>query len=321
MVGHYQHYFNLGLIGMAVTSIDKGWVEVNDKLCETLGYTREELITLSWAEITYPDDLEADLAKFEKVLAGTIEGYTLDKRFVRKDGSVIFTSISVSCIRKDDSSIDHFVAFVQDITDHKIIEMKLNQMNIDLEQLVANRTKALEEANKQLKVRSDTDYLTKLSNRSFYERRLEENIASAKRNDSYLSLLMIDIDNFKAYNDHYGHDNGDPALLHVAESMNNSLSRETDLVSRFGGEEFVVLLPATDSEGALAIAEKIRKNIEALAIKHTKSEAGVVTVSIGIEALKADKLNKRDLFKHADTALYLAKENGKNCSHVYAVQS
>jgi PAS domain S-box-containing protein len=146
----YHNYFNLGLIGMAVTSLEKGWVDVNEKLCEILGYPRKELIELSWAEITYPDDLEADVAEFERVLSGEIEGYTMDKRFFRKDGVVIYASISANCIRKDDGSIDHFVAFVQDITDRKSIEIKLNQLNAKLESLVVNRTKELEEANKQI---------------------------------------------------------------------------------------------------------------------------------------------------------------------------
>ena len=316
----YQNYFNLGLIGMAVTSLTKGWVEVNETLCEILGYPQEELIKLSWTEITHPEDLQADVAEFERVLAGEIEGYTMDKRFIHKDGKVIFASISANCIRRDDGSIDHFVAFVQDITDRKTAEIELHRMNSELELLVANRTKELEEANKLLRVRSDTDCLTKLSNRRFYERRLDENISTAKRNETCLALLMIDIDSFKAYNDHYGHDNGDLTLVHVAESIASSLPRGTDLVSRFGGEEFVVLLPSTDAAGALVIAEKIRINIEALDIKHAQSNTGVVTVSIGVEAIKADKLNKIDLFKHSDIALYSAKDNGKNSSCLYSGQ-
>jgi diguanylate cyclase (GGDEF)-like protein/PAS domain S-box-containing protein len=313
----YKNYFNLGLIGMAVTSLEKGWVHVNDKLCDIFGYPRKELIKLSWAEITYPDDLAADEAEFERVLTGEIEGYSMDKRFIRKDGRVIYASISVGCIRRDDRSIDHFVAFVQDITKNKTAELKLHQMNIELESLVTSRTKELEEANRQLKISSETDYVTKLTNRSFYERRLSENISTAKRNGTSLSLLMIDIDNFKAYNDNYGHDNGDITLRHVAESIERSLQRDTDLVSRFGGEEFVVLLPSTDATGALAIAERIRLNIAALGINHVLSDAGIVTVSIGIEAMKADNLNKIDLFKHSDIALYLAKDKGRNCSYLY----
>jgi diguanylate cyclase (GGDEF)-like protein/PAS domain S-box-containing protein len=302
---------------MAVTSLEKGWIDVNEKLCEILGYPRKELIELSWAEITYPDDLEADVAEFERVISGEIEGYTMDKRFLRKDGVVIYASISANCIRREDGSIDHFVAFVQDITDRKVIEIKLHQLNNELESLVAIRTKELEEANKQLSISCNTDFLTKIPNRNFYERRLGENIATAKRNDTCLSLLMIDIDNFKAFNDNYGHDSGDITLCDVATSIEKSLQRETDLVSRFGGEEFVVLLPSSDAEHALFIAERIRMNIEALDIKHTKSDAGVVTVSIGIETMKGDKLNRIDLFKHSDIALYSAKNNGRNCSYLY----
>ena len=129
---------------------------------------------------------------------------------------------------------------------------------------------------------------------------------------------MIDIDNFKTYNDYYGHDCGDIALCKVAKSIEKSLQRETDLVSRFGGEEFVVLLPSTDAENAFTIAETIRVNIQALDIKQTKSNIGVVTVSIGIEVMAADKLNRKDLFKHSDIALYLAKKNGRNCCYLYA---
>ena len=301
---------------MAVTSLEKGWVDVNQKLCEILGYPKEELIKLSWAEITYPDDLKADEAEFERVLAGEIEGYSMDKRFIRKDGVIIYACISANCIRNKDGSIDHFVAFVQDITDRKAAEIKIHNMNAELESLVASRTKELEEANRQLKISSDTDFLTKLSNRSFYERRLGENIATAKRNNTPLSLLMIDIDNFKAYNDNFGHDNGDIALLKVSESIQKSILRDTDLACRFGGEEFVVLLPSTNAASAFSIAERIRINIEALEIKHTQSS--IVTVSIGLEAMNADKLNKRDLFKHADIALYAAKDNGKNCSYLYS---
>lgn len=145
----FQKYFNLGLIGMAITSPEKGWLNVNDKLCEIFGYSREELKKLTWSEITYPDDLNIDLSQFNRVLEGEIEGYTLDKRFLNKEGNIIYATISVNCIRNDDCSVDHFVAFVQDITKRKLAEIKLQEMNTELELLVASRTKELEEANKQ----------------------------------------------------------------------------------------------------------------------------------------------------------------------------
>ena len=128
---------------MAVTSLEKGWGEVNNKLCEIFGYPREELIELSWAEITHPDDLKADEAEFERVLAGDIDGYTMDKRFIRKDGNVVYTNISVKCIRRGDGSIEHFVALIQDITERKKIESKLEKHRNHLEELVKERTNEL----------------------------------------------------------------------------------------------------------------------------------------------------------------------------------
>jgi PAS domain S-box-containing protein len=123
----FRGYFELGLIGMAVTSLEKGWVYVNDRLCEIFGYQEDELTNLTWVEITHPDDLEADVAEFDRVLAGEIDGYAMDKRFIRKDGKVIFASISAKCVRNSDGSIDHFVAFVQDISERKEAETALRE--------------------------------------------------------------------------------------------------------------------------------------------------------------------------------------------------
>ena len=138
---------------------------------------------------------------------------------------------------------------------------------------------------------------------------------------SLFSLLMIDIDHFKDYNDSHGHYSGDIALRKIAESIDKSLLRETDLAARFGGEEFVVLLPATDTTAALAIAEGIRMNIKSLRIQHDASDAtSLVTVSIGVATLQAELLNKTDLLKQADKALYIAKQAGRNCCQVFSAE-
>ena len=102
----HRSYFNLPLMGFAVISPEKSWIDVNDRLCEIVGYTREELVTLTWAEITHPDDIEADVAQFNRVIEGVSEGYSLDKRFIRKDGGVIDVSLSVCCVRKPDRPND-----------------------------------------------------------------------------------------------------------------------------------------------------------------------------------------------------------------------
>ncbi|MEG3641015.1 PAS domain S-box protein [Magnetococcus sp. PR-3] len=133
-------YFELGLIGMATTSPGKGWVHVNDRLCEILGYERDLLVTKTWRELTHPDDLGADLVALDKVMTGASDGYTLDKRFIRQDGQVIHASISASCLRLPDGSVDYFVALVQDISARKRMELDLQQEKERAES--ANRAKS-----------------------------------------------------------------------------------------------------------------------------------------------------------------------------------
>ena len=123
----FRSYFELGLIGMAITSPNKSCVEVNDEICRILGYERSELLRMTWAEVTHPDDLAADVAQFNRVLAGEIAGYSMDKRFIRKDGQVIDATISGKCLRRTDGSVDYFVVLLQDITERKRSEQTLRE--------------------------------------------------------------------------------------------------------------------------------------------------------------------------------------------------
>ncbi|MBF0459280.1 MAG: PAS domain S-box protein [Nitrospirae bacterium] len=121
--------FEFSTIGIAITSPEKGWVTVNEKICNMMGYTRQELSQMTWSEITHPDDLKSDVTQFNRVLAGEINGYSLDKRFIRKDGSVIFTTLWVNCKRKDDGNIKYCVALIQDITGRRKIEEEREQFH------------------------------------------------------------------------------------------------------------------------------------------------------------------------------------------------
>jgi len=122
-------FYDLPFIGMAITSPETlRWVKFNDRLCEILGYSHEELVEISWSEITHPDDLDLDMAEFEKTLRGESEGYVMDKRFIRKDGQIIYATIDVKCIRKSDRTVDFFVATIQDISDRKVAEAKQKQI-------------------------------------------------------------------------------------------------------------------------------------------------------------------------------------------------
>jgi len=141
-----RSFFEIPLVGACITSPTKGWLEVNDSLCRLLGYTREELERLTWSELTHPDDLAADVERFDRVLRGDIDGYSLEKRFLRKDGSVVPVDLAVSCVRASDGSVDHFVALLSDITERKRTEEQLRLHRERLEELVAERTAQLEKS-------------------------------------------------------------------------------------------------------------------------------------------------------------------------------
>jgi diguanylate cyclase (GGDEF)-like protein/PAS domain S-box-containing protein len=122
---HFRAYFERSMIGMASTSLHRGWLEVNDRLCEILGYRREALITKTWADITHPDDRDADTAQFYRILSGEIDDYQMDRRFLRPDGSVVYTRFAVRCLRTEDGDIDHLVALVDDISERRRSEDRL----------------------------------------------------------------------------------------------------------------------------------------------------------------------------------------------------
>lgn len=132
-----RSYFNSPIIGIAITSPQKGWLETNLRLCEMLGYSADELMGgLNWADLTHPDDLAADVAQFERVLTGEIDNYSLDKRFVRKNGEIIWTRLGVGCVRKSDGSLDYAVAILENITERKQAEEKLREREAHLRALI-----------------------------------------------------------------------------------------------------------------------------------------------------------------------------------------
>ena len=162
------------------------------------------------------------------------------------------------------------------------------------------------------------DGLTDIPNRRSFEDHSEREFRRAERDRLPLSVIMMDIDNFKPYNDHYGHGPGDDCLRRVARTLTRVAGRPRDILARYGGEEFVALLPSTDVSGAAELAEQFRSAVESLGIPHEYSDAGkVVTLSLGVSTMSAledrhDSEKLGELLARADTALYEAKKLGKN---------
>jgi len=136
----FRRLFDLGLIGMAITSPTKGCLEVNDELCRILGYQREELLRTSWVDLTHHDDIAADLAQFDRVMAGEIDGYTLHKRWIHKDGGVVHSIMSAKCVRRAGGSVDYFVVLVQDVTEGKHAEEDLAEARFELARIMRTTT-------------------------------------------------------------------------------------------------------------------------------------------------------------------------------------
>lgn len=176
-------------------------------------------------------------------------------------------------------------------------------------------TRQLEEANERLEREASTDGLTDVANRRVFDERLELEWRRCRRSRQPLSLLMIDIDHFKRFNDLHGHVAGDECLKAVAAAMTTTISRAADLVARFGGDEFAAILPETTEERSNHLAEELRRKIEELALGEF-AKPGKITTSIGVSTVVPDRERSlADLIRSADKSLYIAKGEGRNVVH------
>lgn len=191
----------------------------------------------------------------------------------------------------------------------KELQEKIEELEVTKKQLI--------DLNVELKILSTIDGLTQIPNRREFDEVINREWKNTKRENNDLSLIILDIDYFKLFNDNYGHVEGDECLKLVAKTLKNCLKNPYDFIFRYGGEEFAVILPNEGIEAACKIAEHIRKNIEELGIIHKKSNvSNVVTVSVGI-ALMKQGLEIKEFVDQADQALYKAKNAGRNQIAVY----
>ncbi len=181
------------------------------------------------------------------------------------------------------------------------------------------RDKKLREQALELQTQTFSDGLTGIPNRRRFDAHMEDEFRRAKRLGSPLSLIMIDVDYFKNYNDNYGHQRGDECLILIAAALSRRIGRPCDLLARYGGEEFMAVLPDTNVEGAAQLAEGMREEVEALALEHAYSNAAPhVTISLGvITQIPQSHTAIPHLIGAADRALYRAKHSGRNCVVVY----
>ena len=220
-----------------------------------------------------------------------------DYRALTKNGNYVWIRDVVHVVRDAQGEVESLVGFMFDISERKKTEEKLIALQKELEAL------------------SYLDSLTGVANRRMFDTILEREWAAAQRNRTPLSLILLDIDYFKQYNDHYGHVHGDECLKLVAQTLSDVATRPRDFLARFGGEEFVLVLPETNTEAARKIGERCRGFIAHAQIPHAKSFIGnTLTVSLGIGTTIPAKGDDATAFiKEVDRRLYEAKQNGRNC--------
>lgn len=268
---------------------------VSPSVVEVLGWQPEDLLDGSYRELVHPDDIPAMRRLLEDCHAG-LAPRGLEYRCRRHDGSYVWLEINPRLYHAPDSGAPAgFVNVARDVSWRKAREEELQRAFEDAKHLAS------------------TDSLTGVANRRHFDLVLEREWLRAAREQTKLSLLLMDVDFFKPYNDIYGHLTGDACLRSIADAVQLALKRPADLLARYGGEELVVILPSTDSDGALQIAEHIRYGIEDLDIPHTGNAGNRVTISIGCATLvPLPGSAPAALMLAADRALYQAKSFGRN---------
>uniref|UniRef100_A0A7V4XQK6 diguanylate cyclase n=1 Tax=Acidobacterium capsulatum TaxID=33075 RepID=A0A7V4XQK6_9BACT len=281
---------------MVLTDLEGRRIYVSSAARTLLGWSPKDLLGKTYQSgIVHPDDVPA-LEEALNDVRRTGEGRTLTYRCQHKDGSYLWVEASLM-LHRDMQSHEPvgFVNVVRDITSRKAAEERMQRAYVELQAL------------------AEIDALTGVANRRHFDKVLEAEWKRAIRTGAPTALLLIDVDWFKNYNDIYGHLEGDVCLRSIATWISVCIHRSTDLVARFGGEEFAVILPDTDETGAAALGERIREEIEARKVMHRGNEFGHITISAGCASLMPMRgTSGTMLIDAADKALYRAKSSGRN---------
>jgi len=269
---------------------------IGPQIERVLGWSQDSWRTVDdWATRIHPDDRHKTV---DFCVSQSQQGvdHEADYRALTADGEYVWIRDVVHVIRRPDGSVDCLVGFMFDISERKRVEDKILQLQKELEAL------------------SYRDALTGIANRRMFDRILDVEWGQARALGEPLSLVIVDIDFFKQYNDRYGHPQGDACLKEVARVLDRAAARTRDLCARLGGEEFALVLPATDEAAALAVAQRCASRLARAALPHAASSvAAVVTCSMGVATIVPGSQDAPRLFIDlADTRLYRAKAAGRN---------
>lgn len=275
----FEATFAYAPVGIAHVGLDGRFLRLNDRFCAITGWSRDELLVHGFQQITHADDLDADLAYVDGLLAGGTDRYTMEKRYLRPDASSVWVNLTVSLVRDTDGRPEFFVSVIEDLSDIK---------------------RAQAEALR--------DPLTGLFNRRGAIERIRRATAPETRRHGRLGLIYLDLDGFKAINDRQGHAAGDACLVEVARAIGGVI-RPGDSAARVGGDEFIVMMSGLGSSGLARVAGRLRAAIAGVGT----GGGWRVSASLGgLAWIAGDEETPESLIARADQAMFRAKQAGKD---------
>ena len=275
--------FRLAPVGIGIVDLDGQTIMANDTLRMMLGYTPDEFASKPWVDYTHPDDVQPNIDLHARMAAREIDHFALEKRFICKDGSVVWASLTSSMVYAADGSPDYVIGMVQDITERKRLEERLGHQAFH-------------------------DSLTGLPNRRLFHDRVDQALARMREDGGAVAVLFVDLDHFKTVNDSFGHASGDQVIVTASRRIRACI-RDSDVAARLGGDEFALLVQGPDAVQASALAQRVL-----MALRGAPMRLGELTVTVGgsvgiATAVPGD--STETLLRNADLAMYQAKRQGR----------
>jgi len=282
---HFRNAFDYAAIGMALVSPQGAWLRVNRSLCELVGYSEQELLSSNFQAVTHADDVGNDLANLYRLMQGETPTSQVEKRYVHRQGQIVWALNSVSLVRDADDKPGHFIFQIQDITERKRAEAALQSLSL-------------------------VDELTGLYNRRGFLAVSEQHLAAIQRSDRVPVILYADLDGLKEINDSLGHHEGDRALVKAAEIFKETF-RSSDILARLGGDEFVVLAAIALDETAESVTVRLQEQFSAS--NAMRNRPYNLSVSVGVANFDDEQnFSIEDLMAQADRAMYEQKRTKRS---------